>query len=523
MRVRVHNLSADLDTPAEKLLPEVYARLACAPGDIAGWQLARRAVDARRGRVRLVYSLDVELGPGCFGPLPQRVKTLGEPTEPFAGLPQAGASSSGLRPIVVGAGPGGLLASYVLARCGRPPLLLERGRPVERRIKDIGRLLRYRELDPESNILFGEGGAGTFSDGKLRTNLKSPWIEDVLRLFVSCGAPERILTDARPHIGTNLLWKMLARLRAELERLGVTFCFETRVDRLEADGAHVLVGAQQRSWRTDTLMLAVGHSARDVFTLLQDMGAPLERKPFQMGVRIEHPRAEIDAIQYGASLGHAALRDEGAEYRLSAEGVTTFCMCPGGMIVPAFSEAGGLCLNGMSLSDRRHPFSNSGVVATVWPEDLPGDDPLAGVRLQREVERAAHRAGGGDGRAPAAGLRAFVRNERSPALGRGSYKLGVFPADLSQVLPGGLLTQIQKGLAAFAGKMPGFLSAEAMVLAAEARCSSPVRMVRERETRSMPGFPAIYPIGEGAGYAGGIMTAAIDGIKSALAALSQAG
>lgn len=519
MRVRLHNLSTDLDTPVEKLMPAVCARLACSPRDIASWQLARRAVDARRGRVRLVYSLDIELGPGCFGPLPRQARELGQAAEPFAGLPAVAAPASGLRPIVVGAGPGGLLASYVLARAGRPPLLLERGRPVERRIKDIGRLLRHRELDPESNILFGEGGAGTFSDGKLRTNLKSPWIEDVLRLFVACGAPERILTDARPHIGTNLLWKMLARLRARLEQLGVTICFGTRVDALKVDGACVRVGAQQRSWQTDTLLLAVGHSARDIFALLQQIGAPLERKPFQMGVRVEHPRAQIDAIQYGASLGHAALLDEGAEYRLHADGVTTFCMCPGGMIVPAFSEHGGLCLNGMSLSDRRHPFSNSGVVATVWPKDLPGDDPLEGVRLQREVERAAHRAGGGDGSAPAAGLRAFVRAERSLRLGNSSYRLGLQPADLALVLPVPLLMKIRAGLAAFGTKMPGFLSPEALVLAAEARCSSPVRMVRDRVSRTMPGFPAIYPIGEGAGYAGGIMTAAIDGIKSALAAL----
>ncbi len=520
MRLRVHDLRCDLDGSPEELLPEVYARLRVPPAAVAAWTVARRAVDARRGRVRLVYALDVALRDDFHGPFPARAKLLEAPSaEPFGRLPECAPGPGEPRPIVIGAGPAGLFASYVLARCGRPPLLLERGRPVERRIKDIGKLLRGRSLDPESNILFGEGGAGTFSDGKLWSNVKSPWIEDILRLFVACGAPERILTDARPHIGTNLLWKMLARLRARLRELGVEPRFETRVDDLvpRADGLEVRAGAQ--SWHSDRVFLAVGHSARDVFRLLQRRGIPLARKPFQMGVRVEHPRGHIDRLQYGARLGHAALRDEGAEYKLHADGVTTFCMCPGGMIVPAFSEPEGLCLNGMSLSDRRYPFSNSGVVATVWPDDLPGEDPLAGVDLQQRIERAAWSAGGGDGTAPAQRLVDFMAGSGGGELGKTSYRLGVAPVALDSVLPPDWTARLRRGIAAFERKMPGFLAAEALILAPEARCSSPVRIERDRRSRRSPGCRFLFPVGEGAGFAGGIVSAALDGIRSALASL----
>ncbi len=480
------------------------------PARVTGVVVRRRGIDARKGRVRVTMHVEVWIDE-AFAPSP--------PPEPPAlptltGEPEV---------VVVGAGPAGLFAAEGLARRGIKPIVIERGADVRGRRPALARLNREGVLDPESNYCFGEGGAGTFSDGKLYTRAqKRGAVDEVLALLVACGAPPRILVDARPHIGTNRLPRVVEALRERLRAAGVDVLFGTRVDDLLLDGRTVrgVRLADGRALRARAVVLATGHSARDVYTRLHALGVALQAKPFAAGVRVEHPQPLIDRIQYGDLAGHAALG--AAPYALQTTrddgiGVYSFCMCPGGFIVAAATDADGIVVNGMSPSARGSKFANSGMVVTVGPETF-GDDPLAGLRYQQAIERAAFRAGGGRFVAPAQRVTDFLSKRVSRDLPECSYRPGLAPADLWSVLPSRLATPLAEALRFFdRNRMRGYATSEAVMLGVESRSSAPLRILRENETLQSPSHPGLYPCAEGAGYAGGIVSAALDGLRVAAA------
>ena len=433
-----------------------------------------------------------------------------------------------LRPVVVGAGPCGLFAALTLAQMGFRPVILERGREVRQRTRDTWGLWRRGVLDPESNVQFGEGGAGTFSDGKLYSGVKEAdrLGRRVLTEFVAAGAPAEILTSSKPHIGTFRLVSMVEAMRATIERLGGEYRFGTRVDDLDietrADGGRLLRGLHLSGGgylRCDHVVLAVGHSARDTFAMLHARGVFIEAKPFSLGVRIEHPQALIDRARFGAFAGHKLLG--AADYKLVHHGgdgrsVYSFCMCPGGRVVAATSEPGRVVTNGMSQYSRAEFNANAGLVVGVTPErDFPGG-PLAGIELQRHWEARAFAAGGGGFAAPAQRVADFLAGRASIALGpvAPSYRPGTAPADLAACLPAFAVTAIRAALPGFDRQIPGFAMADAVLTGVETRTSSPLRLRRDASLKSV-NTSGLYPAGEGAGYAGGILSAGIDGIRVA--------
>ncbi|MEZ4600345.1 MAG: FAD-dependent oxidoreductase [Syntrophotaleaceae bacterium] len=421
------------------------------------------------------------------------------------------------RVLVAGMGPAGLFAALYLARAGVEVTLVERGRPVESRVKDVRRFRSGGIFDPVSNIQFGEGGAGTFSDGKLTTRVKHPWNHFVLQTLVDFGADPDILRQAKPHVGTDRLRLVLIRFRQELLSLGVDIRYETRLSGLDLQGAVIQAGLLDGGEEVpcDSLVLATGHSARDTYDMLQRAGVVLESKPFAVGVRVEHPAELINRIQYGKLF---ASRLPAADYALtwndpeSGRGIYSFCMCPGGEVVVASSEPGGMVVNGMSPRRRDGAFSNSALVVSVRQEDFGSPDPLAGVRFQQCWERAAFLAGGGNYCAPAQNLLAFLVGGSGPL--DSSCRPGVRAADLREVLPAFVVDGLRRALPHFERRMRGFVTREATLVGVETRTSAPVRISR-RENGEAVAQIGLYPVGEGAGYAGGIMSAALDGLRTA--------
>lgn len=475
--------------------------------DVKRVVVQRRAIDARRGKVRVHLVLEVVTTDEAMPtgrPAPIALPAL-------HGEPQVA---------IVGAGPAGLFCAWALARRGVRSIVLERGKPVRPRRLDLAALTRHGTLDPDSNYCFGEGGAGTFSDGKLYTRAsKRGDTAEVLEAFVAYGASPDILVDARPHIGTNKLPGVIVKMREHLESAGVIVRFESRVDALAVrDGA--VVGVRLHDGTTlDTraVVVAPGHSARDVQRFVADAGASVSFKPFAIGVRVEHPQAFVDRIQFGALAGHPALG--AASYRLVERGAFSFCMCPGGFIAPAATEPEGQVVNGWSPSSRAGRFANSGFVVEVGAAELAAagldpDDPFAGVQYQRAVEQRAYRAGGGLYVAPAQRLDDFVARRSSRELPPCSYPRGVASADLDAVL-GALAEPLRDALRSADAKLRGFASAQGIAVGVESRTSSPVRIDRDRETCESPSLRNLYPCAEGAGYAGGIMSAALDALKVA--------
>lgn len=527
--LRAHDAPA---TPAA-LLREVAQAANVPLQAVKRAQIVKQALDARRQmRVPtwvLTVDAELEVEPGSTGgranlrAVPPPTPRLASPKAPVDGPPIA----------VVGAGPAGLFAAWHLSEMGAKVHLFERGKPVETRARDFGRFRGKGILDPESNICFGEGGAGTYSDGKLTCRTSDPLVREVLERFVECGAPERILVDAKPHIGTNLLFRVLKGIRQRLLENGAELHYQTRVEQVRTEGGR-LVGlelADGSIFGTPRALFAIGHSARDTYEKLLSAGVPMEPKPFAVGVRAEHPQALIDAAQYrlrGARPDTLPPADYRLAHQEGTRGVYSFCMCPGGMIVPTATELDTVVVNGMSTARRSTPFANSGVVVQVELADLEregcGTGPLAGLEFQRRLERAAFAAGGQSYRAPAMLAQDFVRKKASGRLADSHFRPGLVAADLREVLPAFVAQGLAAGLLRFDQQLRGYTSAEANLIAVESRTSSPLRIPRHADTREVPGFAGLHVAGEGPGYAGGIMSAAIDGLRTAhaiLAALSS--
>ena len=521
MALRLREISLGLDEAEECLAAKVAQELGIPVAEVSHLRIVRMGIDARRkGRILRVYNVEFEV--------PDEARVLQglthlsrlEAANPVA-LPEIRTLPIRQKVLVVGMGPAGLFCALHLARCGQEVVLVDRGQPLERRVADVNRFWKDGQLKKESNVQFGEGGAGTFSDGKLTTRVNHPWTRFVLQTLIDFGAPAEILFQAKPHVGTDRLRLVLINFRRELQRLGVTIRFATRLDGLSTSagrlrGALLTSDSGSEELAANHVVLAPGHSARDTYAMLHASGVRLEAKPFAVGVRIEHPAALINTIQYGIN-GHPRLPT--ADYALtwndrqSGRGVYSFCMCPGGEVVNSASEEGGVVVNGMSRLGRNGELSNSALVVSVRPQDCGSpDDPLAGIAFQRKWERLAFAAGGRDYRVPAQNVISFLQLGQGPL--RSSCRPGITAVELDQVLPAFVSTGLRQALPQFDRRMRGFVTAEATLTGVETRTSAPLRIVRGEDGQSVS-LGGLYPAGEGAGYAGGIMSAALDGLKVA--------
>ncbi len=527
-RVRLDLLRAhDDDLQSPSLASEVARRLGLKPEAIDQIVVHKQALDARRKLPKPTWRITVDAD--IKAPVRRRPPQVNlrdaAPDPPAPSSPVAPTDSPPV--VVVGAGPAGLFASLHLAEHGARVILIERGKPVESRARDFGRFRGRGLLDPESNLCFGEGGAGTYSDGKLTCRTKDPLRRYILRRLVEAGAPDRILVDAKPHIGTNLLFRVLKTLRANLQARGVDIHFETKVLALRRQGAK-MIGVRTVSGDVDAprVLLATGHSARDTYERLQAEGVPMLVKPFAVGVRAEHPQRLIDQSQYRIR-GERPDTLPPADYRLAYtaddRGVYSFCMCPGGMIVPTATEPNMVVVNGMSSARRSTPFANSGLVVQVELADLErlgfGTGPLAGIEFQRSLERRAFEIGGGGYRAPAMRASDLVRGRASTTLPDSHFRPGLTASDLNDALPAFVIQGLKEGLRKFDTQLAGYAGDEATLIAVESRTSSPIRIPRQDGTHEVEGFAGLFVAGEGPGYAGGIMSAAIDGLRTADAIL----
>ena len=495
--------------------------LRVAPADITACTVLRKAIDARED-LTLVYTVSVSVKNEAQVLRRCRDKRVSVYKQEVYFLPPP-VTAPAVRPIVVGAGPAGLFAALVLARCGARPILLERGRPVEHRQADVERFWSGGPLDPDSNVQFGEGGAGAFSDGKLNTGTKDLRHRFILETLVRCGAPDTILTDAKPHVGTDKLHIALQALRQELEAAGADIRFNARLEHIRIqDGAVSAVTVCQNGQTYDLparhVVLALGHSARDTFEMLYQAGLAMEPKPFAMGVRIEHRQSAVDAARYRQLAGHPALPP--ATYKLSCHlpngrSAFSFCVCPGGQVVAAASEEQRVVTNGMSEYARDRENINGALLVNVTPADFPDGHPLAGIRLQRQLEDAAFALGGGDYRAPCQRVGDFLAGRPSTGAGtvQPSYLPGVTYTDLRRCLPAFISETLALALPELGRKLRGYDDPDALLTGIETRSSSPVRLVRDDRYES--NIRGVYPCGEGAGYAGGILSAAADGMRCA--------
>jgi uncharacterized FAD-dependent dehydrogenase len=529
MSLRVSNLRLPVEEPEASLPSHLARSLGIAPGDLRRWRILRKALDVRDKRhIRFVYNFEVDLGDAKPRTSSAEAQIESHDEPPFA-MPEPGALPIRERPVVVGSGPGGLVCAYFLALRGYRPIVLERGTHVTDRIRDVKRFDAGGEFHPESNYLFGEGGAGTFSDGKLTCRSTGPDVLRVLELFAECkgqqpGRPS-ILYYHRPHLGSNRLPAVVKAIRRRIEDLCGEVRFLTRVEDLIFDESGLKGVATSSGFiPTSVVVLAMGHSARDTFAMLARRGVPMTPKPFQFGVRIEHRQDVVNEVQYGPRHERYEESLGNADYSLVAHGghdLFTFCMCAGGHIIPSVSSEGYFCTNGMSLSKRDSPFANSGLVVTVPVEAFEGTDVLAGVRLQDRYEKRAFELGRSDYACPAQRAKDYLAERVTRALPPSSYPRGLVTADLREVLPPVVAEAVSHGLPQMNRRWHGRFLADSLLTGPEARGSSPVRIDRDPDTRESPGVPGLYPVGEGAGYAGGIVSAAVDGLRTSKAIVAK--
>ena len=525
--IRVRDLILPQMHDRNDLLYHAAKALRVKPSEIKTLTVFRRSLDARKKPdLRWVYTVDVTLHSG-EGALLRRNKNnkITRETPYFYCIPK---KESPDRPVIIGFGPAGMFAALVLAEAGLRPIVLERGEPAPERRKKVEAFWNGGALDPESNVQFGEGGAGTFSDGKLNTGTKNERGRWVLEQFVRFGAQEEILYDAKPHIGTDVLFSVVQNLREQVISLGGEVRFGAKLTGLKTEngrlaGAEYVQNGKQETIACKDLILAIGHSARDTFRYLDSLHIPMEPKPFSMGVRIEHRQTDIDKAQYG-------LTDRGelppADYKLSCHlpdgsSAYTFCMCPGGSVVAAASQIGGVVTNGMSLSDRSGENANAALLVTLKPEDFPSRDTLGGMFWQEELERRAFVLGGRNFHAPAQTVGDFLSGKPSAALGevQPTYRPGVTLCDLHDLFPKKITDTLEQAIVTLDGSLKGFSSPQALLTAPETRSSSPVRILRGEDLQSS--VKGLYPCGEGAGYAGGILSAAVDGMLCAEAVIQK--
>jgi uncharacterized FAD-dependent dehydrogenase len=524
--LRLTDIKLPLDHAPDAIAEAALAKLGISAQEMISCAVFRRAHDARKKHaILLIYSLDVEVKdePAILKKFTADPHVKTKPDIDYKFVAHAPVNFPN-RPVVIGAGPCGLFSALLLAQMGFRPIILERGKVVRERTKDTWKLWRKSQLNTESNVQYGEGGAGTFSDGKLYSQIKDPRHlgRKVLTEFVKAEAPEEILVEAHPHIGTFRLVKMVENMRRTIESLGGEYRFESKVVDIDIDEKRNVRGVKLASGEmipATHVVLAIGHSARDTFQMLYDRGVHIEAKPFSLGFRIEHPQSLIDVARFGPNAGNPILG--AADYKLvhhasNGRDVYSFCMCPGGTVVAATSEEGRVVTNGMSQYSRAERNANSGIVVGITPEvDYPGH-PLAGIDFQRKWESAAFVAGGGTYAAPAQRVGDFIASKASTSLGKviPSYKPGVTPTDLSSCLPDFAIAAIREALPAMAKQIKGYDMHDAVLTGVETRTSSPIRITRGDNFQSL-NTKGLFPAGEGAGYAGGILSAGVDGIKIA--------
>ena len=528
--LRISEIKLSLDSEFSDIENAVAKTLKINKNRILKTEIFKRSIDCRKDSVHFVYTADVTIDGDEDKILTNINNTKVIKCEKYSyKIPQSNRKST-LPPVIAGFGPAGMFAGLILARSGHKPIIIERGRDVDSRTNDVNNFWTNRILDEKSNIQYGEGGAGTFSDGKLTTGIKDSRCRFVFEEFVSHGAPEDILVNAKPHIGTDKLKTTVKNIREEIISLGGQVLFETQLTNIIVANnfIHGITvtdkNGKETDIETDALILSIGHSARDTIEMLYNKGITMMQKPFSIGARIEHPQEMINSVQFGEFKNHPKL--PAADYKLACHpphgrGAYTFCMCPGGTVVCASSQKGGVVTNGMSEFARDKENANSAILVGVNPEDFPSEHVLAGFQLQKEIEEKAFNLGGGDYTAPATLVGDFLKGQKSTKLGavKPSFPTGVTMSDIGTLLPEKVVNNMRHALTEWDKKLKGFAMDEAVLTAPETRSSSPVRIIRDEFYQT--NVRGLYPCGEGAGYAGGIVSAAVDGVKCAEMVLSD--